>query len=166
MTHAMGMRMYPSGRRLHLLLLLLVAILLVGVGGLEQRGPAAAAAGATPGAPGAPSHSSLSRAAGKAGAGSAGGGDWQLPSSSPILVAGRGGSRRPEARGQVLRSPAAEAAAPASAAFPTFVGFLYFLAGAFSVPVLPKIVNELVSGGEITKRGVTIYGSLQSIDAL
>jgi MFS family permease len=34
-------------------------------------------------------------------------------------------------------------------------------AGAFAVPVVPKIVNEIVSGGSVTQASVTIYGTLQ-----
>ncbi|CAM9870219.1 unnamed protein product [Pylaiella littoralis] len=67
--------------------------------------------------------------------------------------------------------PAAmESSKPVSVAvskgWPMFSAFLYFLAMAFTIPVLPKIVNELVTGSKaVTAASATLYGLLSSTDA-
>jgi hypothetical protein len=53
-----------------------------------------------------------------------------------------------------------------SVAWPIFSAWLYFLACAFTIPSIPKIVNELVgSAGKVTARSATVYGLLQSTDS-
>ncbi|CAN0041571.1 unnamed protein product [Ascophyllum nodosum] len=51
-------------------------------------------------------------------------------------------------------------------AWPMFSAFLYFLAIAFTIPVLPKVVNELLSGSKaVTTASATLYGILSATDA-
>ncbi|CAM9298848.1 unnamed protein product, partial [Ectocarpus sp. 13 AM-2016] len=53
-----------------------------------------------------------------------------------------------------------------SPSWPMFSAFLYFLAMAFTIPVLPKVVNELITGSNaVTAASATLYGLLSSTDA-
>ncbi|CAN0234733.1 unnamed protein product, partial [Ascophyllum nodosum] len=53
-----------------------------------------------------------------------------------------------------------------SSAWPMFSAFLYFLAMAFAIPVLPKVVNELSSGSKaVTTASATLYSILSGTDA-
>ncbi|CAM9185923.1 unnamed protein product [Chrysoparadoxa australica] len=52
-----------------------------------------------------------------------------------------------------------------SVAWPVMTAFLYYLALAFTIPVLPKIVNGLMGEGTVTGGSATLYGLLTSIDA-
>ncbi|CAM9956070.1 unnamed protein product, partial [Laminaria digitata] len=47
-----------------------------------------------------------------------------------------------------------------------FSAFLYFLAMSFTIPVLPKVVNEMLTGSKaVTAASATLYGLLSSTDA-
>ncbi len=62
--------------------------------------------------------------------------------------------------GNFVPVSALASAALFSLSWPMFSAFLYFLAMAFTIPVLPKVVNELVTGSKAVSTFVESNGGM------